>query len=92
MAESKGTTSQAQQAVPGMDSVRKVMDEQAVRMGQMFDEATKAHAKWIEFGNTQLDEMNEMAKTGFNYMNELASDMRKLSMENTRKAMDFFAR
>jgi hypothetical protein len=92
MAETKNVASQAQQAVPGMDAWKKMMDDQNQRMGQMFDEASKAHAKWIEFGNNQIDEMTEFAKTGFNYVNELAADFRKLTLETTKKAMDFSAR
>lgn len=92
MAETKNVASQVQQAVPGMDAWKKMMDDQNQRMGQVFDEASKAHAKWIEFGNNQIDEMTEFAKTGFNYVNELAADFRKLSLETTKKAMDFTAR
>jgi len=92
MAETKNVASQAQQAVPGMDYWKKMMDDQSQRMGQVFEEASKAHAKWIEFGNNQIDEMTEFAKAGFNYVNELAADFRKLSLEATKKAMDFYAR
>ncbi|MEW5737331.1 MAG: hypothetical protein AB1938_00305 [Myxococcota bacterium] len=92
MAETKSATSQVQQAVPGVEFWRKAVEEQNARLGQMYDEAAKAHAKWIEFGNNQLDEMTEFAKTGFNYVNELAADFRKLSLENTKKALDFYAR
>lgn len=92
MAETKNVASQVQQAVPGMEFWKKAVEDQNQRVGQMFDEAAKAHAKWIEFGNNQLDEMTELAKTGFNYVNELAADWRKLSLENTKKAFDFYAR
>lgn len=92
MAETKTADSQVQQNVPGMEYFKKMMDDQTQRMGQVFEEASRAHAKWIEFGNHQIDEMTEFAKTGFNYVNELAADWRKLSLENTKKAMDFYAR
>jgi hypothetical protein len=61
-------------------------------MQTMFDEMGKAHAKWIEYGNTQIDEMSELMKTQFNYLNELATGMRKLGIETTRKAMEFSVR
>lgn len=89
MAESKTTTSQVQQ-LPGVDSWKKMMDDQGVRMNQLVDEMGKAHAKWIEYGNTQIDEMSELAKTQFNYFNELAGGMRKLSLDTSKKALEFF--
>ncbi|MDX2011691.1 MAG: hypothetical protein SFW67_15935 [Myxococcaceae bacterium] len=68
------------------------MDDQNVRLQSMFDEMSKAHTKWIEYGNTQIDEMSELMKTQFNYVNELATGMRKLSIESARKSMEFFVR
>ena len=58
----------------------------------MFDEMSKAHTKWIEYGNTQIDEMGELMKTQFNYVNELATGARKLSIDSSRKALEFFVR
>ena len=52
----------------------------------------KAHAKWIEYGNTQIDEMSELAKAQFNYVNELATGMRKLTVESSKKALELFVR
>jgi hypothetical protein len=93
MAEpTKEGTSQAQQHVSGPEHWKSVMVEQTARLGEVFEEASRVHAKWIEFGNNQLDEMTEFAKTGFNYVNELAADFRRLTLESTKKAMVFFAR
>ncbi len=89
MAETKTTTSQAQQ-LPGVDQWKKEMDDQNARMQSMFDEMSKAHTKWIEYGNTQIDEMNELMKTQFNYVNELAAGWRKLSLETAKKAVESF--
>lgn len=91
MAETKNAASQVQQR-PGVEQWKKTMDDQNVRMQTMFDEMGKAHAKWIEYGNTQIDEMSELMKTQFNYLNELATGMRKLGIETTRKAMEFSVR
>lgn len=91
MAETKTTASQVQQ-LPGVEQWKKAMDDQNVRLNTMFDELGKAHAKWIEYGNTQIDEMGELMKTQFNYVNELATSARKLSVESTRKAMELFVR
>lgn len=91
MAETKTAASQVQQ-LPGVDQWKKAMDDQNVRLQAMFDEMSKAHSKWIEYGNTQIDEMSELMKTQFNYVNELTTNMRKLSIESSRKAMEFFVR
>jgi hypothetical protein len=91
MAETKTAASQVQQ-LPGVDQWKKAMDDQNVRLQSMFDEMSKAHSKWIEYGNTQIDEMSELMKTQFNYVNELTTNMRKLSIESSRKAMEFFVR
>lgn len=91
MAETKTATSQVQQ-LPGTEQWKKAMDDQSVRLHSMFDEMSKAHTKWIEYGNSQIDEMSELMKTQFNYVNELATGARKLSIESSRKAMEFFVR
>ncbi|MCA2981790.1 MAG: hypothetical protein INH41_01705 [Myxococcaceae bacterium] len=91
MAETKSAASQVHQ-FPGAEQWKKAVDEQGARMHSMFDEMSKAHSKWIEYGNTQIDEMSELMKTQFNYVNELASGMRALSLESSRKAMEFFGR
>ncbi|MBL8932946.1 MAG: hypothetical protein JNM69_00245 [Archangium sp.] len=91
MAETNKTASQVQQ-LPGTEQWKKAMDDQNVRLQTMFDEMSKAHTKWIEYGNTQIDEMGELMKTQFNYVNELATGARKLSIESSRKAMEFFVR
>lgn len=91
MAETKTATSQVQQ-LPGTEQWKKAVDDQNVRLQTMFDEMSKAHTKWIEYGNTQIDEMGELMKTQFNYVNELATGARKLSIESSRKAMEFFVR
>ena len=91
MAETKTAASQVQQ-LPGVDQCKKQMDDQTERLQSAFDEMSKAHSKWIEYGNTQIDEMSELMKTQFNYVNELATGARKLSIESSRKAMEFFVR
>ena len=86
MAETKTVASQAQQFAG--ENVKKMFEEQSTRMTQVFEEMGKAHSKWIEYGNTQIDEMNELMKTQFNYVNELAAGMRKLSLETAKKTAD----
>lgn len=88
MAETKTVTSQVQHFAG--ESVKKMFDEQSTRMTAMFDELGKAHSKWIEYGNTQIDEMNELMKTQFNYVNELAAGWRKLSLETAKKTAESF--
>lgn len=91
MAETRTAASQVQQ-LPGVEQWKKQMDDQTERLQSAFDEMSKAHSKWIEYGNTQIDEMSELMKTQFNYVNELATGARKLSIESSRKMMEFFVR
>ena len=91
MAETKTAASQVQQ-LPGVEQWKKQMDDQTERLQSVFDEMSKAHSKWIEYGNTQIDEMSELMKTQFNYVNELATGARKLSIESSRKMMEYFVR
>lgn len=88
MAETKTVASQVQQFTG--ENVKKMFEEQSTRMTQVFEEMGKAHSKWIEYGNTQIDEMNELMKTQFNYVNELAAGMRKLTLESARKTAETF--
>ena len=88
MSETKTVASQAQQFAG--ENVKKMFEEQTVRMTQVFEEMGKAHSKWIEYGNTQIDEMNELMKTQFNYVNELAAGMRKLTIESAQKTAEAF--
>jgi glutaredoxin 2 len=83
MAETRTVASQVQQFAG--ENVKKLFEEQSTRMTQAFEELGKAHSKWIEYGNTQIDEMNELMKTQFNYFNELAGSMRKLTLETAQK-------
>lgn len=92
MAENKTATASQVQQLPGVEQWKKAVDDQNVRVQTMFDEVSKAHTKWIEYGNTQIDEMGELMKTQFNYVNELATGARKLGIESSRKAMEFFVR
>ena len=79
-------------AVPGMDAFRKASDEQLNRLGQMLDEGAKMQAKWFEASSTSVNESGELAKTSINYFNDLSSEWRRISMDSTRKAVEFFAR
>ena len=81
--ETKTVISQVQQFAG--ENVKKMFEDQSTRMTQLFEEMAKAHSKWIEYGNTQLDELNELMKTQFNSVNEMAAGMRKLSLETVQK-------
>lgn len=76
---------------PGVDGMKKLVEEQASRVGQAFEEMGKAHSKWIEYGNTQIDEMNDLVKSQFNYVNDLAAGWRKLSLDTLKKSFDTFS-
>ena len=89
MAETKTAASQVQHFA-GAESMKKMMEEQSARMTQVFEEMGKAHTKWIEYGNTQIDEMNELLKNQFNYVNEVAAGWRKLTVETAKKTAETF--
>jgi hypothetical protein len=91
MGEQHKASSQAQQ-IPGIDNVKKLMDESGQRMGSLLDEVGKAQTKWIEYGNTQIDEVTELWKNQFNYVNELATGFRKLTVDTLKKSMDTMSR
>jgi hypothetical protein len=78
--------------IPGVESVKKMMEDGATRMGAMFDEAGKGHTKWIEYGNTQIDEMGDLLKTQFNYVNDIAASWRKLSLDSVKKSLETFSK
>ncbi len=95
MGEVNKNVSQSQQSaaqVPGIDNVKKLMDESGQRMNTLFDEVGKAQTKWIEYGNTQIDEVSELLKNQFNYVNELATGWRKLTVDTLKKSMDTLSR
>ncbi len=87
MAEQQKVLSQPQQ-IPGIDNVKKLMDESGQRVNSLLDEVGKAQTKWIEYGNTQIDEVTELWKNQFNYVNELATGWRKLTVDTFKKSMD----
>ncbi len=89
MAETKTASSQVHNVVAPEQFV-KLFEEQSQRFTQIFEEMGKAHTKWIEYGNTQIDEMNELVKSQFNYVNELAAGWRKLTMDNAKKTAETF--
>jgi hypothetical protein len=68
------------------------MEDGATRVGAMFEEAGKGHTKWIEYGNTQIDEMGDLLKTQFNYVNDIAASWRKLSLDSVKKSLDTFSK
>ena len=80
------------QQIPGMDNVKKLMDESGQRFNTLFDEVGKAQTKWIEYGNTQIDEVSELVKSQFNYINELATGWRKLTVDTFKKSFDTLSR
>ncbi len=90
MAETKSTTQAPH--LPGQDLWKKMADEQMQRMTQLFDESGKWHAQWVDYGTAQLTEMSSVAKQQFKYANDLAADWRKLALDGTKKATEFFVR
>ena len=79
-------------ALPGMDAFKKATDEQLNRLGQMLDEAAKMQTRWFEASQQSVDESSELAKTSIKYFSDLSAEWRRLSMDGSKKAMEFFAR
>ena len=78
--------------LPGMDVFKKATDEQLNRIGQLLDESSKMQAKWVEASSQSMEETSAFAKTSIKYVNDLSAEWQRISMESTRKAMEFFAR
>ena len=70
-------------ALPGMD---------AFKFGQMLDEAAKLQTRWFEASNQSIDESSELAKTSIKYFNDLSTEWRRLSLDSSKRALEFFAR
>jgi hypothetical protein len=78
--------------IPGVESLKKMYEDGATRVGAMFEEAGKSHTKWIEYGNTQIDEMSDLLKTQFNYANDITASWRKLSLDSMKKSLETFSK
>src|SRR5258708_6829267 len=79
-------------ALPGIDAFKKASDEQLNRLGQMLDEAGKMQARWFEASNQSIDDSRELAKSSLKYFNDLSTEWTRLSMDGSKKALEFFAR
>jgi len=78
--------------LPGTDVFKKASDESLNRFGQLLDEGAKMQAKFLEASTQSIDESSALAKSSIKYVTELSAEWRRLSLESTRKAMEFFAR
>ena len=79
-------------ALPGMDAFKKATDEQLNRLGQMLDEAAKMQTRWFDATNQSINDSSELAKSSVKYFNDLSAEWRQLSLDGSKKAMEFFAR
>ena len=79
-------------ALPGMDVFKKATDEQLNRLGQMLDEAAKMQTRWFDATNQSINDSSELAKSSVKYFSDLSDERRQLSLDGSKKAMEFFAR
>ncbi len=79
-------------ALPGMDVFKKASDEQLNRLGQMLDEAAKMQTKWFEATNQSINDSSELAKNSVKYFSDLSAEWRQLTLDGSKKAMEFFGR
>jgi len=83
--------SQAQQAAP-VDAFKKAFDEQMARMTQLWDESSKAQAKWQQTATTSIDEMATLLKSSLKYQAELSAEVGKVTLDVVKKTAEMFAR
>jgi len=80
-------------AVPNPTAVfKKATDEQLQKLEQMFSEGAKLQEKWIEQSQQAIDEMSKLMKSSIQYTADLTAELRRVSLESTRQAIETFAR
>ena len=83
-------TTGAQQAVAGQ--FKKLADDQVERLNQAMDEAAKIQAKWVEQSLKSVDDANTLFKAGIKYWSDLSADVRKMTLDATKRASEAHGR
>jgi hypothetical protein len=83
MAEKTTTT---QQVVAGQ--FKNLANEQYERMTQAMDEVAKLQAKWVEQSLKSVDDANTLFKAGIKYWGDLSNDVRKMTLDATKRASE----
>ena len=78
--------------IPGTETVKKIYTEAAERTGALLEELGKGHGRWIEYGNTQIDELSDVLKNQFNYVNDIAASWRKLGVDSFKRTLEVFSK
>ncbi len=71
---------------------KKAGDEQLQRLEQMFAESSKLQDKWLEQSQQAIDEMGKMMKSSMQYAADLSAELRRVSIESTKQALETFVR
>ncbi|MFL5321431.1 MAG: hypothetical protein ACJ790_17350 [Myxococcaceae bacterium] len=87
--QTQSTPSQAQHFGPSAE-YQKFMNEQVTRMHQMFEEFSKMQLQATAQATKAIDDGARLMKDSINYAQQLSEELRKLSLESSKKAADFF--
>jgi hypothetical protein len=67
---------------------KKAADEQLERLNAAMDEAAKLQEKWVAQSLKQVDDAQELFKAGIKYWSDLSADVRKMTVEATKRAVE----
>jgi hypothetical protein len=67
---------------------KKAADDQLERLGAAMDEAAKLQEKWVAQSLKNVDDAHELFKAGIKYWADLSVDVRKMTMEATKRAVE----
>jgi hypothetical protein len=79
-------------ARPRFRRLERLVSLQAGLVERAYEEVDRAQARWVEQGNLQLDEVNDLMKSQFNAVNELAAAWRKLTLSAFRASVELLTR
>jgi hypothetical protein len=78
-------------SMPGAAEYTKFMNDSMARFNQMFEEFTKLQTQAAQQATKAIDDSARLMKDSITYAQQLSDEFRKLSVENGKKAAEFFA-
>jgi len=79
-------------ARPRFRRLKRLVSLQAGLVERAYEEVDRAQARWVEQGNLQFDEVNDLMKSQFNAVNELARAWRKLTLSAFKASVELLTR
>ncbi len=76
----------------GMDQWARMSEQGVKRMRAAFDELAAFEAKGYERARSAADELTKLASDSVAYMNQIASEWRRLTLDAARKGADMMSR